>query len=151
VQGPTGQTGVQGVQVAGAVGSAGPAGYQGERGATGYGGAQGAAGVIERWALYQDFTFDRTETRLTSSQVNSVAEIAEYMESNPSLEIGIDGSLEGLSSTRSERELSNARATSLRDALIRAGVSEDRIQVGAFANPNGRQQGEIHLLIRTQA
>ncbi|MES1200008.1 MAG: OmpA family protein [Pseudomonadota bacterium] len=112
-------------------------------------GAQGATGVIEGWTAYQDFNFDRTRTDLTPSQMDRVSDIAAYLTQNPSLDVGIDGSLDGRGFSQSDRRLSDNRAASLRGALIQAGVPASRIKMGAFADPARRQQGQIQLLIKT--
>jgi outer membrane protein OmpA-like peptidoglycan-associated protein len=150
MQGANGQAGDRGVVVAGLPGVAGPSGLQGVRGQEGLTGEQGVAGVVGRWTTYRDFDFDRTDVSLRPSEMDRITEIAAYLVQNPSLEVGIDGSLnERLS--RNSRDLSNRRADSVRDALMQAGVPAYKIQMGRFADPDRRHEGQIEVLIKTRA
>jgi outer membrane protein OmpA-like peptidoglycan-associated protein len=151
VQGGTGQTGVQGLATAGAAGDAGPSGFQGARGDAGPVGAQGAVGIVERWTAYREFNFDRTASDMRVSEMNRISEIAAYLAQNPSLEVGIDGSMAVRGFNQGERDLSNLRADSVREALMQAGVPSYKIQMGAFADPSRLQQGQIQVLIKTRA
>jgi len=150
VQGEGGQIGERGAMVAGLPGVAGPAGLQGVRGREGSTGEQGVAGVVARWTTYRDFDFDRTDARLRPSEMDQVVEIAAYLVENPSLEVGIDGSLND-GSSRNSRDLSTRRAESVRDALMQAGVPAYKIQMGKFADPDHRREGQIELLIKSRA
>jgi outer membrane protein OmpA-like peptidoglycan-associated protein len=150
-QGGIGQTGVRGQQVAGLAGETGSTGVQGVRGETGSTGPTGVVGIVDRWSAYQQFNFSGRETRVPLAEMDTVNEIAAYLIRNPSLEIGIDGSMDSATSDRSDRRLSNNRAESVRDALQQAGVPKDKIQMGAFANPDVRHQGQIQVLIKTRA
>ena len=150
VQGQSGQTGDRGVFVAGIAGEAGPSGLQGGRGREGQTGEQGPAGIVALWTSYRDFDFDRTETSLRASEMDKIADIAAYLIQNPSLEVGIDGSL-GERSSRNNRDLSSRRAASVRDALMQAGVPANKIETGAFADPERRHEGQIQVLIKTRA
>ena len=152
-QGFAGDTGPQGetlVGPGGRVGRTSSAGVQGERGREGLTGDQGVAGIVARWTAYRDFGFDRSDAGLRGSEMDRIAQIAAYLVQNPSLEVGIDGSLNGRSS-RSDRELSDRRAVSVRDALTQAGVPAYQIEMGAFADPDRRHEGQILVLIKTRA
>jgi outer membrane protein OmpA-like peptidoglycan-associated protein len=52
------------------------------------------------------------------------------MKDNPSQRVAIDGSMY----TSGNQDLSDRRSRSIRDALIKAGVPADRIQIGAYGN-----------------
>jgi outer membrane protein OmpA-like peptidoglycan-associated protein len=148
VQGGSGQTGDRGLT--GIAGDAGPSGLQGEQGETGPAGAQGAVGTVKLWTAYQEFNFNRTSADISALDMNTVSDIAAYLARNPSLEVGIDGSMDTRRSNQQDRDLSNHRADSVRDALMKAGVPADKIQMGAFADPDRRQLGQILVLIKTQ-
>jgi hypothetical protein len=80
--------------------------------------------------------------------LNQPSEIAAYARQNPSARLGIDGST----------DLLRGIAT-VRDALIRAGVSADRIETGTFAaqRPNcndsvercAQRDGRVEVLVRS--
>ena len=83
--------------------------------------------------------------------MDKVSDIAAYLARNPSLEVGIDGSMENRRSSQRDRDLSNARADSVRDALMQAGVPAYKIQMGEFADPDRRHLDEVQVLIKTRA
>jgi outer membrane protein OmpA-like peptidoglycan-associated protein len=136
--------------VAGIAGNAGPSGFQGERGATGPTGEQGAVGIVERWTPYRQFGFNREGSNLSAAEMDRISDMAAYLVRNPSLEVGIDGSMDARRFSRSDRDLSDRRADSIRDALMQAGVPGYKIQMGAFADPDLRREGQIQVLIKTR-
>jgi outer membrane protein OmpA-like peptidoglycan-associated protein len=71
------------------------------------------------------------------------------MARNPSLEIGIDGSINSQSSGPISQDLSNRRITAVRDALIDSGVPADKIQTGAFGDPQLRRNHRVDVLLKT--
>jgi hypothetical protein len=93
---------------------------------------------------------DRTSC-VRSSALNTVSDIAAYLMRNPPFEVGIDGSIDTRRSNQQDRDLSNHRADSVRDALMQAGVPADKIQMGAFADPTRQHEGQILVLIKTRA
>ena len=54
------------------------------------------------------------------------------------------------SSTHRARVLSDRRVASVRDALLKAGVPGYKIRVGAFSNPDRRQEDAIQILMKTR-
>jgi outer membrane protein OmpA-like peptidoglycan-associated protein len=100
--------------------------------------------VINRWISYRDFRFDSNQAQLRASETNKLAEIALYMNANPSLKVGIDGSMEPRN-----QELTDQRVSAVRDALIKAGVPTTRIQAGTFGDRNLAHDGRVTVLIRT--
>ena len=100
--------------------------------------------MINRWTAYRDFRFDSNQTDLQTSQTNKVSEIAHYLKANPSMKLGIDGSMEPRN-----QELSDQRVSSVRTALIEAGVPTTRIQTGAFGDKKLPRDGRVTVLIRT--
>lgn len=144
MQGAVGDKGAQGSTTVGVAGSTGPAGEPGLQGAVGATGAQGPAGVINRWTSYRDFRFGSNQENLLASQTNTVSEIASYLRENPSLKVGIDGSM-----TPRNQDLSDQRVRTVRDALIEAGVPNSKIETGPFANTKLQNDGRVTVLIRT--
>jgi hypothetical protein len=52
-------------------------------------------GVIDRWTSFRDFIFEYERADIQPSDVSKVAEIAAYTKQNPSIQLGIDGSMDG--------------------------------------------------------
>ena len=157
-QGSTGQTGSQGST--GMTGSQGAAGVTGVQGPTGAAGVRSPAVVGTSWSALKDFTFDYDRTDLRSSEQNQPSEIAAYARQNPAVRLGIDGSTDLLRGTNQYNAgLSQRRINTVRDALIQAGVSADRIETGTFAmqraNCNdstercAQRDGRVEVLVRS--
>ena len=170
-QGSSGLTGAQGSPgVTGAQGSTGLTGIQGSTGMTGVQGpvgvtgAQGTAPAAPaplppvRWTSLKDIMFDSDKADIRNSESVKPAEIAAYMRQNPSARLGIDGSTDSRNTSQYNVPLSQRRVTSVRDALIQAGVPADRIETGTFGtdrlacNPSMEQcsprDGRVEVLVR---
>ena len=136
------------------------------QGSAGVTGAQGPAGVATArnpypgWAALRDFTFDYDRTDIRSSELNQPSEIAAYVRQNPSVRLGIDGSTDLLRGTNQYNSgLSQRRMATVRDALIQAGVSADRIDTGMFAAQKAtcndatercsQRDGRVEVLVRS--
>lgn len=157
-QGPPGVSGMQGsVGMTGAQGSAGSTGVQGPAGLTG---AQGPAAMATRWTPLKDIMFDYDKAEIRPSEMYKTSEIAAYMHQNPSVRLGIDGSTDLLRGTNSYNTiLSQQRVGNVRDALLRAGVSGDRMEIGGFGVARvscnestercGQRDGRVEVLVRS--
>ncbi len=141
-QGMSGQTGARGSMMAGGVGGAGLSGAQGMPGPTGPMGAQGPVGEIAHWTEYRDFTFDRGTANIRASDQNMAGLIAMYLARNPSLQIGIDGTMNPLNPN-----LSAQRVNTVRAALAQAGVPDSAIQVN---DPQYPHDGRVEILLSTR-
>jgi outer membrane protein OmpA-like peptidoglycan-associated protein len=85
------------------------------------------------WILLRDILFDYDTADIRPSETGKISEIAAYVKQNPSVRVGIDGSTDLLRGTnRYNLALSERRIANVRDALIRTGVSADRIETGRF-------------------
>jgi peptidoglycan-associated lipoprotein len=81
------------------------------------------------------------------------------MSQNPSVRLGIDGYTDSRGANQYNLPLSQRRVTTVRDALIQAGVPADRIETGTFGtdrpvcNPSTEQcsqrEGRVEVLVRT--
>jgi outer membrane protein OmpA-like peptidoglycan-associated protein len=131
--------------VAGSTGLRGDAGQQGPIGATG---TQGLEGVVDRWISYRTFWFDYNTVSLRGSDNGQVSEIAEYMKQNPSLKLGIDGSIPS-GSNLSNQDLSDRRVSTVYNALINAGVPYSRIEKGVFGDAQLARDRRVEVLLRT--
>src|SRR6185369_9701693 len=127
IYGPTGAQGVAGPQgVAGAAGPAGPAGPQGPQGPAGPGGAPGVAGVAgaegsaavvsPSWTKFHDILFDFDKSDVRANETSKMADIAAYLQKNPSTMIGIDGYTDPRGTTEYNQALSERRVDAVRDA-----------------------------------
>jgi len=105
--------------------------------------------VIDRWTSYRAFWFDSDTTALCSSDLDQVAEIADYMEQNPSLKVGIDGSIPR-GSDSSKLDLAGLRIIAVRNALIKAGVPASRIEIGVFGDVRLVRERRVEVLLRTR-
>jgi outer membrane protein OmpA-like peptidoglycan-associated protein len=156
-QGSTGMTGSQGST--GMTGSQGSAGVTGAQGPAGSGGTRSPAVAGTGWTSLKDFTFDYDRTDIRSAEVNQPSEIAAYVRQNPSVRLGIDGATDLLRGTNQYNAgLSQRRIATVRDALIQAGVSADRIETGTFAAQRAscndstercsQRDGRVEVLVR---
>jgi outer membrane protein OmpA-like peptidoglycan-associated protein len=165
-QGGAGVTGAQGQ--AGMTGSQGQTGMTGSQGQTGVTGAQGQPGVAApaspappgtRWTSLSDIMFDYNRTEIRSTELSKIADIAVYTNQNPSVRLGIDGATDLLRGTNQYNAvMSQQRVGNVRDALIRAGVSADRIETGSFGverakcneanEPCSQRDGRVEVMVR---
>jgi outer membrane protein OmpA-like peptidoglycan-associated protein len=135
--------------MAGLTGSAGPAGDAGPQGRIGAQGAQGPAGVVDRWISYRTFWFNYDTETLRSSDSGQVSEIAYYMQQNPSLKVGIDGSIPQGSNNKS-RNTADHRIKAVYQALVNAGVPAYRIETGMFGDSKLAREQRVEVLLRTR-
>ena len=126
-QGVSGETGTQGYAMngsTGATGSAGAAGAQGEKAAIG---AQGQAWIVNQWTEYRKIDFGTNAAKIHSSGMKTITEIAAYSAQNPSLQIGIDGSMNSGSAQPINQDLSDRRLAPFHRADSgRRAFSQDR-------------------------
>jgi flagellar motor protein MotB len=71
--------------------------------------------------------------------------VALYLAKNPSLQIGLDGSMNPSNPT-----LSGERVVSVRTALEQAGVPDQQIQVGELTDPQSTHDGRLEVLVSTR-
>ena len=127
--GPAGPAGLNGPQ--GPTGSMGSAGLQGAAGSMGAQGQTGAV-TVTRWTKFKDILFDFDKSDLRMNETSKVSDIAQYLQQNPSVIVGIDGYADPRGTDRYNQALSERRVNVIRDALVGAGVSADKITTGAF-------------------
>jgi outer membrane protein OmpA-like peptidoglycan-associated protein len=165
-QGSTGATGMTGSQGgAGMTGAQGQAGMTGSQGQAGVTGAQGHPGAVSpappgtRWTSLRDIMFDYNRTEIRSTELSKIADIAVYTNQNPSVRLGIDGATDLLRGTNQYNAvMSQQRVGNVRDALIRAGVSADRIETGSFGAERAKcndanelcsqRDGRVEVMVR---
>jgi outer membrane protein OmpA-like peptidoglycan-associated protein len=128
------------------VGPAGPIGMQGPVRPTG---AQSSVGMVDRWTSFRDFWFEFNRAALPASEMSKVSEVAAYMKQNPSLRVGIDGSIDPRGTDPRNPDLSDRRVSAVRDALIQAGVPASKIQAGTFGDTQFTRDRRVEVLVRT--
>ena len=116
--------------MAGATGPMGPAGPAGAQGPAGPMGPQAAA--AKQWSSFRDFLFDFDKSAIRSNETSHVSDIASYMKQNPTARVGIDGHTDPRGTDAFNQDLSERRVSTIRDALVSAGVSAGKIHTGAF-------------------
>jgi peptidoglycan-associated lipoprotein len=105
--------------------------------------------VVARWTLYRDFRFDYDRSELRASEMKKVSEIAHYLKKNPSLNVGLDGSMDPRGTDPRNQDLNNRRVSAIRDALVEAGVPASKIQMGAFGDTQLLRDRRVAALICT--
>ena len=95
--------------------------------------AQGGAKAAG-WNLYRDFTFTGESDAIRTEDRTKAREVAEYLVLNPSLRIGLDGMNQG-------------RVSTVREALVQAGVPEWRIDSGTFGEPHMRGVRRVLVMV----
>ena len=103
--------------------------------------------------------FDYNRAEIRSTEMSKIDDIAVYTNQNPSVRVGIDGSTDLLRGTNQyNAALSQQRVGNVRDALIRAGVSADRIETGGFGAERAKcndatelcsqRDGRVEVMVR---
>jgi outer membrane protein OmpA-like peptidoglycan-associated protein len=137
VSGPAGPTGPMGAMgPAGAPGSPGAPGAPGPDGLPGPNGSRGSRGPMGKGAALDSVHFEFQTAELLSQCVSKIALVANWAKQHPSAEIELQGYLDqrevaqnGSTSTARSEALSEGRASLVRDALIAAGLEQERITV----------------------
>lgn len=73
-----------------------------------------------------------------------ISEVAAYMAKNPSLQVGVDGFRDP-----SDVNLSNRRIVAVHNGLVSAGVPANKVQIGAFGDPQLSRTGRVEMLLIT--
>jgi outer membrane protein OmpA-like peptidoglycan-associated protein len=103
--------------------------------------------VVDRWTSFREFSFEFNRADIQASDTSKVSEIAAYMKQNPSLRIGIDGSMDPRGTDPRNQDLSDRRISAVRDALIQAGVPSSKIQSGAYGDATLARDRRVEVLI----
>lgn len=97
-----------------------------------------------RVALHINFDVDKATLRSDAKPV--VAEIDKLLAANPALKLSIEGHTDNSGTAAHNRELSSARAASVRDALVALGIDASRLSSKGFGQDkpiadNGTEAG----------
>ena len=104
---------------------------------------------MTKWTLYRDFGFDYNASTLAASEMKKVSDIAQYLKRNPSLKVGLDGSMDPRGNDPQNESLTDRRVNAVRDALINEGVPKAKIQTGPFGDPKLARDRRVAALLRT--
>jgi hypothetical protein len=96
--------------------------------------AQGRATINGGWTSQWEYTFDDHTNEIKGSDRARAGDISSYMDRNPSLRIGLDGS-------------AAQRVEVVRAALIMAGVPASKIQSGVFRDLKLTRDGRVTVLV----
>jgi len=109
-------------------------------------GPQGGAGVLSCWTSYREFWFENDSAEIVGSEKDKMADVAAYINRNPSLQVGIDGC--SLNDPR-QQNLCDRRTKAVADALVAAGVPSHRVSVGAYGDVQLRRDRRVEVLINS--
>jgi outer membrane protein OmpA-like peptidoglycan-associated protein len=101
---------------------------------------------VSCWTSYREFWFADGRADLHDAEMAKVSEIANYMKKNPSIQVGIDATLDPQNHNQRDQDLSNQRVKAIRDALVKAGVPADKIKAGAFGDPKLQRDRRVEVL-----
>ena len=135
--GPMGLMGPSGPQ--GPAGPAGPAGAQGPSGPPGVAAVAPAPVVKEvpkDWESFSNVTFDLDKAVIRPDERDKIKAVADYMQQNPKLELGLAGHTDPQGTYEHNRTLSDERTKAVTDALVQAGVPKGRIVRAGLADRN---------------
>jgi outer membrane protein OmpA-like peptidoglycan-associated protein len=99
------------------------------------------------WTAYREFLFDYDRADIKGSDLDKISEIAGYMAKHPSMRLGIDGAMDPIGNGMRDQTLIDRRIAAVRDALIRAGVPAQKIQLGEFADPKLRRDRQVEVVL----
>jgi outer membrane protein OmpA-like peptidoglycan-associated protein len=109
----------------------------------------GVAGIVGQWTSYRSFTFGPNDSHIRNSDMAKCADIAAYLKANPSLQLGLDGSMAPMGTDPKDQSLADRRIEAVRNSLIEAGVPAYKIKSGVFGDPATRRDRRVEVLFAT--
>jgi outer membrane protein OmpA-like peptidoglycan-associated protein len=83
-----------------------------------------------------DVLFSSNSSTLTSVGLNAINRLADVLNENPHRRVQVEGFTDNVGSARSNEQLSDRRASAVRNALTTRGISGDRIQLHGYGEAN---------------
>ncbi len=124
VAGPVGPGGPEGI--AGLMGPVGPEGPQGPEG------QQGPKGADLAWRSFSNVLFEKGRATLLPEAKDVIGQVAEYVNQNPGFVVELEGFADPRGGWAYNRQLSERRANTVREALVAAGVPRENIRIGGY-------------------
>jgi outer membrane protein OmpA-like peptidoglycan-associated protein len=127
--------------MAGGIGATGPMGPAGAMGPAGPAGPQAMAasenrmvsfGTGNKLAAFKDILFDTDKSDIRSNEMSKITDIAAHVKQNAPMQVGIGGYADARGTDQHNQGLSERRVNAIRDALVKAGIANDKIQTSAF-------------------
>jgi outer membrane protein OmpA-like peptidoglycan-associated protein len=106
----------------------------------------GVAGIAGDWTSYAFYFFSYDDAVVRDSDRDKSADIASYLRRNPSLELGLDGSMDPNGTDPRDQGLRDRRVDAVRASLVAAGVPAGRIKIGAFGDAQTRRDRRVEVL-----
>jgi len=133
--GPMGLAGPGGPQgPAGPAGPPGPPGGPGQQGAAAVAPAPVVREVPKEWQQFSNVTFDLDKAAIRSDERDKIKAVADFMQQNPKMELGLAGYTDPQGSNPHNQKLSDQRAQAVTEALVQAGVPKDRVRAAGLAS-----------------
>ena len=108
-----------------------------------------------------DVLFDVNKSTLKAGGMHEVQKLAQYLQANPQRTVSIEGHTDSTGGDEYNMKLSEARAESVKGALVRNGIGADRIQTQGFGktapvadndSPAGRQMNRrVEIVLSDEA
>jgi peptidoglycan-associated lipoprotein len=89
-------------------------------------------GTGDRSAAFKDILFDTDKSDIRSNEMSKISDIAAHVKQNALMQVGIGGYADPRGTDQHNQGLSERRVNAIRDALVKAGVASDKIQISAF-------------------
>ena len=109
----------------------------------------GVAGIVGQWTSYRNYMFAANASSIRNVDMVKSADIAAYLKANPSLQLGLDGSMDPAGTDPKDQGLADRRIEAVRNSLIEAGVPAYKIKSGAFGDPATRHDRRVEVLFAT--
>jgi hypothetical protein len=90
--------------------------------------------VAEGWSLYSSYDFAVARDDIGDIDSGKAGHVADHIRDNPTYRLALDGTSDRLVET-------------VRDALIAAGVPANKIQAGAYGDPQLRTERHVAVLV----
>lgn len=92
--------------------------------------------VPKDWESFSNVTFDLDKAVIRPDERDKIKAVADYMQQNPKLELGLAGHTDPQGTYEHNRTLSDERTKAVTDALVQAGVPKGRIVRAGLADRN---------------
>jgi outer membrane protein OmpA-like peptidoglycan-associated protein len=99
------------------------------------------SGFVNLYGLYFDFGLDI----IKPESFSSIDQIVEYLKKNPSIKIQIEGHTDNIGTDDSNQILSEKRANSVRNEIVKKGINADRMSTKGFGSKQPISQNSTDI------